>query len=68
MSGERLILMGKKDVMLQGDKTVIRVTKRGVYCGFEVSLWVRCKKKIKGICLALALHEYCVDNAGPFYK
>ena len=44
-------MIGDKDVMLQGDKTVIRVTKRRVYNGFGVNDWVRCKKKIKSICL-----------------
>ena len=51
LSRERLILMGDMDVMLQGDKTEIRVTKRRVYDGFGVNVWVRCKKKIKSICL-----------------
>ena len=42
--------MGDKDVMLQGDETVIRVTKRRVYNGFGVNVWARYKKKIKSIC------------------
>ena len=52
--------MGDKDVMLQGDKTVIRVAKRGVYNGFGVNVWVRCKKKIKSICLVTwAIRDKC---------
>ena len=37
--------MGDKDVMLQGDEAVIRVTRRGVCSGFGINVWVRCKKK-----------------------
>ena len=43
--------MGDVDVMLQGDKTVIRVARRGVYSGFGVLVRARYKKVIKGICL-----------------
>ena len=52
--------MGDKDVMLQGDKAVTRVTKRRVYNGFGVNVWVRSKKKIKSICLVTsAIRDTC---------
>ena len=60
LSGERLILKGDKDVMLQGDETVIRVTKRGVYNKSGGNVWVRCKEKIWSICLVSgAIRDSC---------
>ena len=45
--------MGDKDVILQSDETVIRVTKRGVYSGFGVNVWVRYKKISRVFALSL---------------
>ena len=53
LSRERLFVVGDKDIMLQGDKTVIRVTKRRVYNGFGINVWVRCKKRSSVFALSL---------------
>ena len=53
LSKERLVLMGDKVVMPQGDKAVIRVTKRSMYSGFGVNVWVRCRKRSRVFVLSL---------------